>query len=495
MAVIYSSPRSESFTVQYHYDDLRCMPAPKKWRTCEPKCEVSNTPQVAADDVQCSPTERRQTSPATVDLGNPTGETAFLGAGFIYGWPDNGTEADNSIPDSLVTGIKFNSCRAGGAQIPAKGWVDGGYDGYIGRFESALSNYRTTRKYNGDLILLVHDMWGADGGTGSSSPFPGDNGDWSETEAYLTQLIKDIKANDMLEGLVIDLWNEPDLDIFWARSWSQFLEYYVRAHQIFKRELPDTLISGPSMAHSPKLNDTNWQEWMSAVSEGQAIPDRYSWHQIGDWEREPDTTIPDFDALRAQFGGLPEKPFDINEYAWPDEQNPANSVYYLAQLERHNARGLRANWGSGSELHDFMANLVYKSDDTYQPNGEWHLYNYYANMTGNRVATTASSDRLFDVFATTSDNSAKILAGTRTIQAAYDIAISGLSSLGLPEDGSVAVRTYRFDWNGAQGAVDSPVDLGCSEQAYSADTVTLSIDPPTNSTAFAFELSGGACSY
>ncbi|KAK2808651.1 hypothetical protein FQN50_004515 [Emmonsiellopsis sp. PD_5] len=421
---------------------------------------------------QCSAIESRSVTPATIDLATSIGEAAFLGAGFIYGWPDNGTEADNSIPDSLVTGIKFNACRAGGAQISDPGWAEGGYEGYIGRFNSALSNYRTTRKYNGDLILLVHDMWGADGGSDSSSPFPGDDGDWSETDAFLTQLVKDIKANDMLDGLVIDLWNEPDLDIFWARSWPQYLDYYVRAHQFFKRELPDTLISGPSMAHSPTLNDRNWTDWMSAVSEAKTIPDIYSWHQIGDWEREPDTTIPDFHTLRDKFG-LPERPFDINEYAWPTEQNPANSVFYLAQLERHNARGLRANWGSGSELHDFMANLVYKSDDgTYQPNGEWHVYNYYANMTGNRPATTATSDRLFDVFATTSNNTIKILAGTRTVPDSYDIEIYSVSSLGFPPEGSVAIRSYRFDWNGAQGAVDAPVDLGCEEKEYAAEMVS-----------------------
>ncbi|KAK2745337.1 hypothetical protein FQN55_006242 [Onygenales sp. PD_40] len=44
------SLRRPSLELQYHYDDLHCMPAPKKWRTCEPKCELSNTPQVAADD-------------------------------------------------------------------------------------------------------------------------------------------------------------------------------------------------------------------------------------------------------------------------------------------------------------------------------------------------------------------------------------------------------------------------------------------------------------
>lgn len=178
----------------------------------------------------------RQTSAgtATVDLTTSTGQTKFLGSGFIYGWPDNGTYADHSIPEYLVTDIKFNVCRAGGAQIPAPGWAGGGYDGYIGRFNSALSNYQTTRKYGGDYILLPHDLWGADSIQGQETAFPGDNGNWTEMEIFLGQVVSDLKTNDMLDGLVFDIWNEPELESFWSRSWEQYLEYYVRAHKIIR---------------------------------------------------------------------------------------------------------------------------------------------------------------------------------------------------------------------------------------------------------------------
>lgn len=133
--------------------------------------------------------------------------------------PDNGTDVDNSIPANFVTDIKFHSSRAGGAQIPALGWAGGGYSEYIGRFKSTLSNYLTTRKYGGDFILLPHDLWGADGGQSSGSIFPGDNGNWTEMEVFLGQVVNDLKENDMLGGLVVDLWNEPDLTGFWNRSW------------------------------------------------------------------------------------------------------------------------------------------------------------------------------------------------------------------------------------------------------------------------------------
>ncbi|KAH8722904.1 glycoside hydrolase superfamily [Phaeosphaeriaceae sp. PMI808] len=421
---------------------------------------------------------------ATVDISKSTGPAKVIASGWIYGFPDNGTSVDSKIPEHFVRDIKFVGSRSGGAQIPPRGWVAGLND-YIGRFNSTLSNYRTTRNYGGDFILLVHDLWGADGG--SIATFPGDNGNWSSADAFLKRLASDLRANNMLEGLVIDLWNEPDLNIFWARSWEQFLQYYVRSHKFFRNELKSTLISGPSAANIPKIGDQKWLAWFKAIAGNNAIPDIYSWHQIGSWSKQPDQTLPDFNTMKAPYS-LPNLPIDINEYAAKEEQNPANSVYYIAQLERHNMRGLRANWGSGSGLHDYLGNLVYKKNGVYYPNGEWHLYKYYAEMKGDRVATTASSDRQFDVFATKSGNQVNIIAGTRSIKAAYEIKVSGLQSLGLPASGSVRANVVRFDWAGDRGEIKAPVDLGSKTFTYTSNTLSILMDPPTNATAYAYQL-------
>lgn len=173
----------------------------------------------------------RSNGVAAVDLAKTTGRANFLASGWIYGFPDNGVEADNSIPEHFIRDLKFGASRAGGAQTPTLGWYDG-YEAYVPRWNSTLSNYRTTRKYGGTFILLVHDLWGADGK--SIARYPGDDGDWTETDAFLQQLASDIRTNEILEDLVIDIWNEPDLTAFWDRSWEQFLAYYVRAHNFFR---------------------------------------------------------------------------------------------------------------------------------------------------------------------------------------------------------------------------------------------------------------------
>ena len=425
----------------------------------------------------------RSAGKASIDLSADRGPATALGSGFIYGCPDNGTSASTQIPGHFLTEIGFRASRAGGAQIDAKGWSAGGLEGYQGRFDSALSNYRTTRMYGGDFILLPHDIWGADGGQGEDSVYPGDDGNWTSMDVFIKQLTGDMKDSDMLAGVAVDLWNEPDIDIFWNRTWDQYLEYWHRSFTMFRELLPEVNISGPAMAHSPNLTDDKWQKWLATASEHNAVPDIYSWHQIGDWEREPDTTVPDFNTMRERHD-LPERPIDINEYAWPTEQNAGTSAWYLAQLERHDLRGLRANWGSGGDLHDFLANLIANtSDGQYYPNGEWQLYKYYHEMKGERVETKASDDLLFDVFATKSKEGVKIMAGTRTVQGAYDIVVDGLE----PSSSTVEVRTLRFDWDGPDGEVGPPVDLGEEEHEVKDGQLTLMYNPPDNSTAYAYE--------
>jgi hypothetical protein len=40
------------------------------------------------------------------------------------------------------------------------------------------------------------------------------------------------------------------------------------------------------MAASPKPDNTNWTAWLAKAAENQAVPDIYSWHQIGTWSRQ-----------------------------------------------------------------------------------------------------------------------------------------------------------------------------------------------------------------
>jgi hypothetical protein len=89
------------------------------------------------------------------------------------------------------------------------------------RFASALSSYKTARQHGGKFVFLIHDLWGADGSQNSSAPYPGDNGDWTSWDEYLTQWISDMNANGATADIIVDIWNEPDGTSFWNRPQAQ----------------------------------------------------------------------------------------------------------------------------------------------------------------------------------------------------------------------------------------------------------------------------------
>ncbi|KAG8625522.1 hypothetical protein KVT40_007273 [Elsinoe batatas] len=423
--------------------------------------------------------QRRQArGTATVRLAEPSGAPQQLASNFIYGMVDNvtsGASVSTAIPDFFYTDIGFNACRAGVAQLvaPNRGWAFGENE-YVGRFASTLSNYLTTRKFGGDFILRVHDLWGADSLEANTIAYPGDNGDWSNFERFYDRLFADLRANNMIDG-------------FWARPFPQYLDYYGRAHRRLRAGFSELKISGPSLAQPASTSATTWQQWTSHVAANDLIPDIYSWHQLV-ISQDPASNLQAFESLRTQ-NNLPVRPIDINEYAAPEEQIPSTSAWYISRFERLNLRGLRANWASFGELHDYLANLVGKNGTEYFPNGDWQLYKYYGGMAGTRVSTSGSADGGFDVFATKGDvaKSVKVLAGNRGNTQTYDLTVNGLTSVGLPASGTVDIRTFRFDWNGPFGDVGAPVDLGVYSHQYSGDQVTFWVTPETANTAYAFE--------
>lgn len=111
---------------------------------------------------------------ATIALSSSKGTPNHLASGFIYGIPDR----PHQIPSEFYTGMGFNYGRAGGAQTPSKGWPAGIAE-YEPRWQPELSNYLTARQYGARFQLLLHDLWGADGGEKATAPFPGDDGNWT----------------------------------------------------------------------------------------------------------------------------------------------------------------------------------------------------------------------------------------------------------------------------------------------------------------------------
>ncbi|KAJ5808242.1 hypothetical protein N7474_009511 [Penicillium riverlandense] len=453
---------------------------------------------VASSTVWAISVERDDNGGATyVNLAARKGPSHHLASGFIYGIPD----AFGQIPSHFYENIGFQYGRAGGAQegAPNRGWIWGLSD-YQGRLNSTLTDYRTCREFDAGFILLPHDVWGTDQAN-SSTVWPGDNGDWSNYDTFVTTLMTDLAANNALDGLVWDIWNEPDGSWFWARSMQQWIDLYVRTHKIIRanRQFDRVKISGPTLAAAPYNTSIWWTSWMEQIKGNNTIPDQIAYHlEAGPGTSAYDltNTYPSVLAMLRSYG-IPERPQIINEYAVFQEQVPSGAAFWISRLERYETYGLRGNWQSGNTLHDLMANLLTKADPfdytatDYMPGPEYPVYEYYyRNMTGARLNTTGSANLQFDIYATM-DEVIRILAGSQTATGNWSINVENLSSIGLATEGSVSIKSFAFNGDGHYVATYGPVDLGVSEHAYSDDTLIIPINQSTNYTAYAFEFRSG----
>ncbi len=396
-----------------------------------------------------------------VSGGTPT----HRASGWIYGMTEDGS----GPPDHFYTDVKFRAMRAGGAQLDQPGgWVSGRY---ARRWNATRAQLLRTRALGGTFILLPHDLWGADGYP--ISRFPGDNGDWSDYDAFLTRLIADVRATGA--AVQWDIWNEPNLNLFWNRPQAQYLELWRRSYQRIRAEFPSHLIVGPSCACVPTTTGAWWGQYLDYVRANNVIPDIFSWHSL------PGDPVANVAAANTTLNsrGIPHpRPYQINEYGAADEQNPGDGSWYIARLERAGADGLRANWASTANLHNDLGNLLVRNAaGQHLPKGEWWVYRFYGAQTG--LISSVTPSPAYDAFATKATGVAKILVGGGGTTGAIAVNLQRLDTTsGIVQNNQVRVIAQRIPHNGG-GAVQGPVTIQNSVVTLSGNGTTVTL-PHTN---------------
>jgi hypothetical protein len=397
----------------------------------------------------------------SVNFSVAGGAPTYRASAWIYGM----TESAAGPADHFFTDVKFQGMRAGGAQLDSPGgWVSGRYDR---RWNATRAQLLRTRALGGYFVLLVHDLWGADGYP--ISRFPGDNGDWTDYDNFLTRLINDVRATG--QPVQWDLWNEPNLGLFWNRPQSQYFELWRRTYQRIRAEFPSHLIVGPSCACVPTTTGTWWNQYLDFIDANNVVPDIISWHSL------PGDPVANVAAANTTLNarGVPHpRPYQINEYAATNEQNPGDGSWYIARLERAGADGMRANWASAGNLHNDLATLLIRnSAGQYLPKGEWWAYRFYGSQTGQIVSTTPSV--AYDAFATKATGVARILVGGGGTTGNIAVNLQRLDATsGIVQNNQVRVIAQRIPYNSG-GAVQGPITIQNSVVTLSGNATTVNL--------------------
>lgn len=401
----------------------------------------------------------------TVDFAVNGGTPAYRASGWIYGM----TEDASGPPDHFYEDVNFRYMRAGGAQLDSPGgWVSGKYDR---RWNATEAQLLRTRELGGEFILLLHDLWGADGYP--IGRFPGDNGNWSDYDAFLDRVIADVRATG--QPVQWDLWNEPNLSLFWNRPQSQYFQLWERTYDRIRQAFPNHLIVGPSLAGVPSTSTGWWTQYLDFAKSTGTIPDIFSWHAL---PSDPVANVSAADASLNARGIAHPRPYQINEYGSQSEQNPGDGAWYIARLERAGADGLRANWASAGNLHNDLGNLLVRdANGQYRPKGEWWVYRFYAQQTGTIVGSTPSAAH--DPFATKADGSARVLVGGGGTTGNIAVNLRNLNATsGIVQNNQVRALVERIPYNGG-GAVTGPATVQDTVVTLSGNGTVINL-PHTN---------------
>lgn len=284
---------------------------------------------------------------------------------------------------------------------------------------------------------------------------------WSAWEAKVRQRVNEITAAHRDHGINYhyDIWNEPD-------NWKvpNYNEFWCKTAVLLRELDSDAVVAGPSYSYSGGLQEfMTYTDNYSRQHNVNARPDILNWHEFSD----PMKIVEDARQMRQwltanQFDQYVKK-LTVNELMMSPMPDDIPRMFAGTEIARIDWAGC----GYGYRGRDQLNGLV--KEDGQTPNGAWHSYEFYAEMTGQVVGIEHSQN--VNVFATFDESTRqiKLLLGTdKNRQDDVELVLENLSATGLfAESGVVRVQTERYKiW----GGIDRQYDL---EVGYSDDTLRL----------------------
>ncbi|WP_114558947.1 hypothetical protein [Desertihabitans aurantiacus] len=444
----------------------------------------------AGTGLLAGPTATAAAATVEVDASTVVGPATWRATGFL-----NGLSADGSSPpDELLRPLRPQTFRGGGSLLD-RGWGGGGEAGYLPRWQYVVDTYRRVARgpLRAQYVLVVPDLWGAEGVTlGPDDLFPGDGGDWTEWESFLTRVVGDVKRARMRpDVLQYEIWNEPDYtELYFPRPKEQYEELWRRGVRLIRALDPQARIVGPSFTRITVSGDSwGMDEWLDMTVESDTTPDILSWHDLIPG-RDP---VDQADLARQLLAerGLEEVELQLNEYPSNVALDPGANSWYLARFEKARIDyGVLAIFGACCTFPQLDGLLTQRGEELLR-NGRWWAYQRYASITEDLLEVTPTG--VFDAVAGTSHRGRqlRVLLGDETGDGSdlgrRSLTVRGLDdpSLRLVRRGRVTARVERIR---DEAVLDQPEVLSDRQLAVTDGTVVVDFDWVDASSAYVVTL-------
>lgn len=309
----------------------------------------------------------------SVDLGTDTGE--FLGgaSGLLYGLYADGMPTDNLIEGMNVRSVATKA--QDGAQHPGSDALE-----VLEQLADAT---------DGDVYLRVTDWY-----RGFPYQWPGSTpeeklADYARVLDDQLDKIADVEE-EHLDNLVIEPFNEPEGNMFGTGEWSldgtswledptDYFAAWDETYRTIKSAYPDVRIAGPGTS----VLYGQVKDFLEHAVEAGTVPDIITWHELSHPQSIRDS-VQRFRGWEADvFAGTEhegrELPINVNEYAFNYHTSvPGQMIQWMSAIEDSKVDAMIAFWNINGNLSDSAV-------QSNRGNGQWWLYNAYAQMTGRTV--------------------------------------------------------------------------------------------------------------
>lgn len=434
-----------------------------------------------------APSESRAQISLNVDLASEEGPSNGVGLGFLYGVTGDGSQPS----DELLAPLRMNAFRAGGHMT--RGWIEDGYR-YGPATQTIIDSITdqaerfTAPPYEAQYQVILSDVYGAFGGQPNDTMYPCDNGDcsnWAEFVATVTGTLRDTGM-----PMSYDIWNEPDIDIFWTRGVNseQYFQMWDTAVREIRRVDPDAVILGPSFAYTPERRPGQWQTWLQHTRAADTLPDWIANHTLGVVDDPVEVGRDTLEALAAN--GIDPLPMSANEYQPADMQTTNVLAWYLARFAQSDYdNALRGNWLCC--LAPNLTGLLTETGDGWRPTGLWWTMRAYADMTGTLVTTSGQVGGTAISAAKDSDaeRAVAVIGDINGYTGSASVTFDGLASTPwLATEGSVHVTVERMP---EQAPLEAPQVVFEQDMSVSGGSITVPLTFQRSTDAYAVYLTPG----
>jgi hypothetical protein len=434
-----------------------------------------------------TPGESRAQVSLNVNLAAEAGPATGVGLGFLYGVTGDGSQPT----DELLEPLRMNAFRAGGHMT--RGWIEDNYR--AGPATQTIINslvaqaQRFTRPpYQAQYQVILSDVYGAFGGQPANTMYPCDNGNCSNWATFVATVVGALRDTGL--PMSYDIWNEPDIEIFWTRGINsvQYFQMWDTAVREIRRVDPDAVILGPSFAFTPERRPGQWQTWLQHTRDAGTLPDWIANHTLGVIDDPVTVGRSTLNALAAN--GIPPLPMSANEYQPADMQTANVLAWYLARFAQSDyANALRGNWVCC--LTPNLTGLLTQTAAGWQRTGLWWTMRAYADMTGTLVATSEQVSGTAISAAKDADNqrAVAILGDIDGSTGPASVRFDGLASAPwLTVDGTVHVTVNRMP---EQAPLSAPQVVFEQDVSVSGGSVTVPLTIQQSNDAYAIYLTPG----